>query len=162
MFLSLTTTIASAQYVAVKVNTLALATATVNIGVDVAVGGKWSADGAVMWNPVLNNSAALTLGAKRWRFEPNVGWFLGVHSSVAKYNLNERKGYLAGVGSSVGYSWVLSKRWSFSLEGGIGVFYLYDKRLLPDIPATEDIIYRHHKQVVVAPSRLDVGFSYLF
>ncbi len=156
------TTAVSAQNKAIRVNTLSLATATLNAGVDIGVSQKWSVDGTIMWNPVLNNSSAISIGAKRWRFEPNVGWFWGVHSTGARYNMNRREGYSVGIGSSVGYSWILSKRWSLSLEGGIGFFYMKDRQLVPEMSTTEDIVYRHRKQVVVAPSRLEVGFSYLF
>ena len=47
---------ASAQYTAVRVNTLGLATGTVNAGVDVAVSEKWSVEASAYWNPISTES----------------------------------------------------------------------------------------------------------
>ncbi|MFR9554282.1 MAG: DUF3575 domain-containing protein [Rikenellaceae bacterium] len=162
LLLALTSSIASAQYTAVRVNTLALATGTLNAGVDVAVSDKWSVDVSAMWSPVLNNATSLTAGVRRWRFEPSVGWFWGMHTSTAYYDIKDKIGWVVGAGSSVGYSWILSKRWNFALEGGLGVFYIYDKWLVPDTSPLEDIIIRHRKRVMLLPSKFEVSFSYLF
>ncbi|MFI3265249.1 MAG: DUF3575 domain-containing protein [Rikenellaceae bacterium] len=162
MLLSLTTSVASAQYTAVKVNTIALATGTLNAGVDVAVSEKWSIGVAGSWNPILDHSTAITAGVKRWRFEPNVGWFWGVHSVYSSFEFNEKIGFAVGAGSSVGYSWILSRRWNFSLEGGLGLFFIHDRWLLPDTSPLEDIIIRHRKRVMLLPSKVEASFSYLF
>ena len=162
MLFALTTTVASAQYTSVRVNTLALATATLDAGVDVAVSPKWSVGASAIWSPLLNHSTALSLNAKRWRFEPNVGWFWGMHLASARYKVDNKIGWAVGGGSSIGYSWILTKRWNFSLEGGLGVFYLHDRWLVPDTSPLEDIIIRHRKRVMLLPSKLEVSFSYLF
>lgn len=71
---------ASAQYTAVRVNTLGLATGTVNAGVDVAVSEKWSVEASAYWNPISTESLrtkvlGAVVGVRRWRFEPHVGFF---------------------------------------------------------------------------------------
>lgn len=43
---------ASAQYTAVRVNTLGWAMGTLNAGVDVAVAQKWSVELSGYWNPI--------------------------------------------------------------------------------------------------------------
>lgn len=162
MLFAMCSYMASAQYTSIKVNTLHLATGTINLGVDVTIAPKWSVGASAMWNPFLEHSTALTIGAKRWRFESNVGWFIGMQSTAARYTIKKKEGFAVGAGSSIGYAWILSKRWNFSLEGGLGIFYVHDKWLLPDTPATEDIIIRHRERVMLLPSKLEVSFSYLF
>ncbi len=162
MLFALTTTIASAQYTAVRVNTLALATGTINAGVDVTVSEKWSVDVAGAWSPLLDHSTAITAGVKRWRFEPNVGWFWGVHSAYSNFQFDEKVGFALGAGSSVGYSWILSRRWNFSVEGGLGLFFIHDRWLVTDTSSLEDIVIRHRKRVMLLPSKVEVSFSYLF
>ena len=129
---------ASAQYTAVRVNALGLATGTVNAGVDVAVSEKWSVEASAYWNPISTESLrtkvlGAVVGVRRWRFEPHVGFFWGVHSALAQYRVGNRNkrynGWTVGVGASAGYSWMLHRRWNFSLEGGIGLYYMNDIRI---------------------------------
>lgn len=171
VLLSLSVNIAQAQYSAVRVNTLALATGTVNVGVDVALSDKWSVDVSAYWNPISTKSfrsktAALFLGVRRWRFEPHVGAFWGTHTTYAKYDFgganHHFKGCLTGIGLSYGYSWLLSTRWNFSLEGGVACIYMNDSRQNYSTAPTDDIYIYHYRRVVVAPSKLEASFSYLF
>ncbi len=156
------TTVTHAQYTAVRVNALALATGTLNAGVDVAMTEKLSLDISAMWSPTIHNATYLSTGVRRWRFEPNVGWFYGGHGAVARYKKDDKIAFIGGVGTSIGYSWILSSRWNFSLEGGIGLFYVHDKWLVPDTSYLEDIIIRHRNRIIAAPSKAEVSFSYLF
>lgn len=160
-----------AQYTAVRVNALGLATGSINAGVDVAVSDKWSVDVSGYWNPIATGqfrlkTLALTAGVRRWHFEPHVGLFWGVHLTAAQYkvgnNATQYNGWLTGVGSSVGYSWMLSKRWNFSLEGGLGLFYMEDTRWSPNTSPLDDVALQHYRRVVLAPSKLEISFSYLF
>lgn len=162
---------ASAQYSTVRVNALALATGTVNAGIDVAIAPKWSVDVSGYWNPIAAEklsvkTLAVTAGVRRWRFEPHVGLFWGVHSTTARYDFSRNgkrnKGWLTGIGSSVGYSRMLDRRWNFTVECGAGIFYMNDRRAITDTSPTEDIIIHHYRRIILAPSKLEVGFSYLF
>lgn len=162
---------ASAQYSAVRVNALALAAGTLNVGVDVAVTQKWSVDVSGYWNPVSTESLrsevlGIVAGVRRWRFEPHVGLFWGVHTALARYRVGNRRkrynGWTAGVGSSVGYSWMLARRWNFSLEGGLGLYYMNDARWNPAPPPDEDVRVRHYRRIVVAPAKLEASFSFMF
>ncbi|MFR9505996.1 MAG: DUF3575 domain-containing protein [Rikenellaceae bacterium] len=162
MLVTLTTYTASAQFTAVRVNTLALATGTLNAGVDVTVSDKWSIDVAGSWNPIFDHSTAITAGVKRWRFEPNVGWFWGAHSTYSAFEFDKAVGFAVGAGSSLGYSWILSRRWNFSVEGGLGLFFVHDRWLVPDTSLLEDIVIRHRKRVMLLPSKVEASFSYLF
>ena len=108
----------------------------------------------------------MTVGVRRWRFEPHVGLFWGLHSTLAKYKVGNRRtrynGWTTGIGSSVGYSWMLAKRWNLTLEGGIGIYYMDDLRWHPDPSPYEAIRYEHCRRIVLAPSKIEVAFSYLF
>ena len=159
------------QYSAVRINMLGLATGTINAGIDVTVSDKWSLDVSGYWNPVKTeklrtNILAAIVGVKRWRFEPHVGLFWGLHTIVAKYKVGRRhtryNGWLTGVGSSLGYCWMLNKRWNFSIEGGLGVFYTKDTKWRMDTSPLNDIVLEHYRRLVVAPSKLELSFSYLF
>lgn len=160
-----------AQFTAVRINALGWATGTMNVGIDVAVSEKWSVDLSGYWNPIDGDNLrfkvlSTTIGVRRWRFEPHVGMFYGVHATVTKYKIgNAQKrynGWMAGIGSSVGYSWMLSRRWNVSLEGGLGIFWMDDVLWHPYSTQTDDIIMKNYKRIVLAPSKIELSFSYLF
>lgn len=162
---------AKAQYSAVRVNALGLATGTLNIGVDVAVSETWSVDVSGYWNPISTGSLrakvlGAVMGVRRWRFEPHVGLFWGVHSALAQYRVGNRhkryNGWTVGLGSSIGYSWMLARRWNFSLEGGLGLYYVNDTRWNPSPSPGEDIAMRRYRRIVLAPAKLEASFSLLF
>ena len=57
---------------------------------------KWSVDVSGYWNPISTESLranilAATVGVRRWRFEPHVGLFWGLHSTLAKYKVGNRR-----------------------------------------------------------------------
>ena len=169
----ITTTVgtASAQYTAVRVNALGLVTGTINMGVDIAIADKWSVDVSAYWNPIDTphlraKALAAAAGIRRWRFEPHVGLFWGAHAALAQYRIgnasNRYNGYLAGLGFSIGYSWMLTRRWNITLEGGMGIFYMDDIQWTPHPSPYEDIYIKRHKRIVLAPSKIELSFSHLF
>ncbi len=169
MIFACATSFASAQYTSVRVNALALVTGSVNVGVDVALGEKVSADLSASWSPfsgvwsaASGDNMSFTAGVKHWRFEPNVGLFWGLHTTTKRFTEDEKVGWAFGCGSSVGYSWILSQRWNFGVECGLGLYYLHDKWLLLDTSMIEDIIIRHRDRLMVLPSKCEVSFSYMF
>ena len=162
---------ASAQFYAVRFNTLALATGTISGGMDVAVSKKTSLDLSLYWNPLRFSSFRTTFligqaGVRFWRFEPNVGPFLGIHAAGGRYDIGNRrlhyKGFVVGLGVSYGYSWLLSKRWSLTAEIGAGLFYTNDTRRDYFTPWSDDELIRHNRRLTVLPSKAEIGFSYLF
>ncbi len=164
-------TTVSAQYSAIRINALGLATGSVNAGVDVAVSEKWSVDVSGYWNPVLTENwrtkiLGAVVGVRRWHFEPHVGLFWGLHSSVAQYRVGNRtkryNGWTIGIGSSIGYSWMLARRWNFSLEGGLGLYYMNDTRWNSSPSPYEDISVHDYRRIILAPAKLEASFSYLF
>lgn len=140
---------ASAQYTAVRVNALGWATGTLNAGVDVAVAQKWSVELSGYWNPIATeklwaNVLVATVGVRRWRFESYVGLFWGLHSTLAKYKVGNSRtrynGWTTGIGSSVGYSWMMAKRWNLNLEGGVGIYYMDDLRVPRPVALRSDML----------------------
>jgi len=162
---------ASAQIFAVRANALAALTGTLHLGAEAAVSDRWSVEVSGYWNPISTdalraNVLAMTVGVRRWRFEPHVGLFWGLHSTLAKYKVGNRRtrynGWTTGIGSSVGYSWMLAKRWNLTLEGGVGLYYMDDLRWHPDPSPCEEVRYDRCRRIVLAPSKIEVAFSYLF
>ena len=162
---------AEAQYSSVRVNALGLMTGTLNVGLDVAVGERWSIEACGYWNPVCGKAfrteaKGFSTGARLWRFEPHAGRFFGLQNTTAWYDFGGRekswRGWLTGVGASCGYSWLLSTQWNISAEFGLGIFYMEDKREKYDNPPFEDKYIWHYRRVVVAPSRAEVACSFLF
>lgn len=167
LFVLIITNNVSAQYSAVRINTLGLTTGTINAGVDITIAKKWSLDISTLYNPIAKiNTMAFTAGVRYWRFETHIGAFWGLHSTTAKYNVGDKikyyKGWLTGAGVSYGYSWMMSTRWNFSIEGGLGLFYMKDQKRTKYTPPLDDIVIYNYSRLAIAPSKLEISFSYLF
>ena len=95
-----------------------------------------------------------------------VGHFLGQHLTYADYDLGSRtkryKGNAYGLGVSYGYAWMLSKRWNIALEAGIGLFHTEDTRRDPTVSDWEDEYIYRYRRWTLAPTKLEVSFSYIF
>ena len=92
---------------------------------DFMLGEKLSLDASLYWNPIRLDAFRSKLligqaGVRFWRFEPNVGPFVGTYIAAGRYDMGNRrrhhKGMLAGAGASYGYCWMLAKRWSLIAE----------------------------------------------
>lgn len=138
---------AAAQIFAVRANALAACTATLNLGVEVALTDRWSLEGALFWNPLRTEDLATSfravqLGARYWFYETQVGPFVGAQLSHVNYLVGRRTrrydGRAWGAGLSCGYSWMLSKRWSVAVEGGLGLFHTKDTRRDPTVSDWDD------------------------
>lgn len=162
---------ASAQYYGVGLNVPMLLTGTVNVSFEAAFAPHWSADIAAMWNPVKADKLQMRLlavqpGVRYWFFEEYAGHFIGTHLAAARYDIGgrrfHRKGWLTGLGVSYGYSWLLSTRWNLSVEAGLGLYYMKDTRRDHHVPDDRDEYICHARRLVLGPSKLNVGFTYLF
>lgn len=124
-----------------KSNLLYVATTTLNLGVEIGLAPRWTLDIPFNYN-------RWDLGSdtrfRHWGFQPEGrywfcqrfdGWFVGLHAHYAKFNIgglpdwtpvsdnmkeNRYQGDLYGAGVSVGYSWILKKRWSMEATVGLG------------------------------------------
>ena len=57
---------------------------------------------------------------------------------------------------------MLSKRWFLTVEAGVGLYRTKDTRRDPTVGDWDDEYIYHHRRWTLAPSRLEVSFSYLF
>ena len=77
--------------------------------------------------------------------------------ATSRYN-----GRAYGIGFSYGHAWMLSKRWFVTLEAGVGLYRTKDTRRDPTVGDWDDEYIYHYRRWTLAPSRLEVSFSYLF
>ena len=162
---------ASAQIFTMRTNALAVCSATLNVGAETALTDNWSLELSGYWNPVNTaslsmNFHAVQLGGRYWFYESFVGHFLGQHLTYVGYDLGSRtrryKGHAYGLGVSYGYAWMLSKRWNVALEAGVGLYHTRDTRRDPTVSDWEDEYIYHYRRWTLAPTKLEVSFSYLF
>lgn len=167
----LCTLTAKAQYYGVRVNALAALTGTLNAGFEASLSDRYSLDVTSYWNSIHTSRLRMQflagqVGVRRWLFESYTGHFMAAHAAVARYHVGtdkkHYKGWLTGAGFSYGYSWPLSPRWNVCAEAGIGLYYMNDTQRRYGVSCTQnEYIHRNHRWVV-APSKLEVSFSYLF
>ncbi len=164
--LGLSVTESMAQKVAVKSNLLYDATATVNLGLEFALARKWTLDVPVNYNPWKFDDTRLRHWGvqpelRYWFCEPFRRTFVGIHGHYADFNVggwpdwsfisenmqnNRYQGHLYGGGISVGYSWILKKRWS--LEASLGVGYAH-------------IVYEKYPCATCGTKKKDTSRNYL-
>lgn len=143
-----------AQEVGIKNNLLYDATLTPNLGLEIGLGKKSTLDINVGYNPFTFSDMKKF---KHWLVQPEYrfwtcekfnGTFFGIHAhggefSVARLKLpfgafpslrdHRYEGYFFGGGISVGYQWILSKRWNIETSIGAGYAHIkYDKFPCPD------------------------------
>ena len=142
---------AAAQIFAVRANALAACSATLNVGAEAAL---------------TDNFHAVQLGGRYWFYESFVGHFLGQHLTYVGYDLGSRtkryKGHACGLGVSYGYACMLSKRWNVAVEAGVGLYRTKDTRRDPTVSDWEDEYIYHNRRWTLAPTKLEVSFSYIF
>ena len=162
---------AAAQIFAVRADALAALTGTLHLGGEVSVADKWSVEASGYWNPVKSSSLsmnfhAVQIGSRYWLYESFVGHFVGGQLSYVGYDLGSRtsryNGRAYGIGISYGYAWMFSKRWFVTLEAGVGLYRTKDTRRDPTVWDWDDEYIYHYRRWTLAPSRLEVSFSYLF
>lgn len=135
----------------IKTNLLYWATTTPNLGLEMAVGNKHTAQvffGLNPWKQSGGDHSSLrhwmVMPEYRYWFNQNFeGWFLGAHALGGQYNAggvkfpfgllkglrNHRyEGWYAGGGITAGKQWNLSKHWNFEASLGLGYIHTqYDK-----------------------------------
>jgi hypothetical protein len=57
---------------------------------------------------------------------------------------------------------MLSKRWNIALEAGVGLFHTEDIRRDPTISDREDEYIYRYRRWTLAPSKMELSFSYIF
>lgn len=140
-----------AQQIGFKSNALYWATTTPNIGLEMEVGKKQTAQVFLGLNPWKQSGGDqsrlrhwLVMPEYRYWFSQNFeGWFLGAHALGGQYNVggvkfpfgllkglrNHRyEGWYVGGGITAGKQWNLSKHWNLEASLGLGYIHTaYDK-----------------------------------
>lgn len=137
----------SAQKMAIKTNMLYDLTTTLNLGVELAINPKWTADLSGNYNPFnLGNDRKM----KHWLIQPEArywfceafnGHFVAIHALGGSFNVanldlkvfpstinNRYQGDMFGAGIGYGYQFILNNRLNLGLEiGGGWIQARYDK-----------------------------------
>lgn len=172
--------LATAQNVAVKTNLLYAATTTPNIGLEVGLGKKSTAQVFYSLNPwEFSDNEKL----RHWSLNPEYrywlchrfnGSFIGIHALGGEFNMggvklpfgawpsleNHRyEGWFAGGGLSYGYQWILSKHFNFEASLGLGYAYInYKKFVCEDCGELLKDTDRHY----FGPTKAALSLIYLF
>lgn len=176
---------AHAQKVALKTNLLYDATATLNLGVEGRLSHRWTLDVSANWNPwtFSDNKKWKQLvvqpEVRYWLCEAFNGHFLGAHALGGIYNMGNLntgfkllgtdfgqlkdyryEGWMAGVGLTYGYQWLLSRRWS--VEAAIGLGYVYTEADKFECPTCGDRLERDKPHHYVGPTKAAINLIYAF
>lgn len=131
---------------ALKSNIAYDAVGSFNLGAEFRVSPRLTLDVPLVYNPL---SFSDNRKWKHFLFQPELRWwscepfnghFFGLHTHYAFYNVGgvgsrwmkdyRFEGWLAGLGISYGYQWLLSSRWSLEASVGVGYAYMdYDRYL---------------------------------
>lgn len=157
----------NAQFYAIKTNALMLPAGIVNAGMEVTLGKQWTIEVSGYHSLLKNVKASWLQPAVRWwRFEHFAGPFFAVHPAYGTFDMGpdewHRKGWVLGGGLSYGYCWLLSRRMNFSLEGGIGIYAIKDKRVGRVIDMWSPYSFTRSSRISIGPSKFEAAVSLLF
>lgn len=170
----------TAQTLALKTNALYLATTTPNIGAEVSLGKKHTAQLFYGLNPWKWNDGKST---RHWLLMPEYrywfcqsfnGWFVGVHAMGGEFNLADLdlpfgleddladrryEGWYVGGGVTAGYQWPLSKHWNLEASMGVGYDYInLDKYRCGDCGEKMESTHKNY----IGPTKFCLSIMYLF
>ena len=173
----------SAQQVALKTNLLYDASTTPNLGLEVGLSKKLTAQVFYGLNPWKFGSGSARKYLMHWVVNPEVrywtcqrfnGSFFGVHAFGGQYNAENVKmpfgwwselqdhrfeGWYVGGGVSYGYQWILSRHWNFEASVGVGAAYIdYRKFCLGDCGKQLDDGHKTY----IGPTKLALSVMYFF
>lgn len=174
----------SAQKAALKTNLLYDATATINVGAEVGLAPKWTAEltgnlnnwsvGGHLWKQWM-----LQPEARYWFCERFSGHFVGAHLLGGQFNFghfdlpisflgtdfrefkdHRRQGWMAGFGIAYGYSWILDRHWN--LEAEIGIGYVYSRSDKYECFDCGERIEKNTPRNYVGPTKAALNLIYTF
>lgn len=185
LFIGLLTDNVSAQEVTVKTNVPYWATTTPNLGVEVALGSKWTFDVSGGYNPWKFSD---NMKWKHWLVQPELrywlcekmgGYFFGVHVLGGQYNIgnvnidlkmlgtdfsmlkeHRFEGWMAGAGLSYGYAWMLSRHLNLEAEFGLGYVYSRYDRFQCVTCGSKEVADKSHNYV--GPTKGAINLVYVF
>lgn len=174
---------AQAQSVAVKTNLLYDATLTPNLGVEMGLGKRTTAQLSYGLNPWKFSEGKsirhwqLVGEGRYWFCSKFNGHFLGVHAMGGQFNMakvnaklytinwpkdlkdNRYEGWNAGLGVTYGYQWILSRHWNVEAAVGVGYNYIHYKKNPCEPCGTVE--QQGHKNYF-GPTKLALSLMYVF
>ena len=185
LFLSLVSTRAEGQIIAMKSNVLGDAMGSLNLGIEGRLADKWTLDLSGHLDAWTRKEGALTRHAflqpeARWWFcDTFSGHFLGVHAHGGIFNVggidtdikfltndfsllkdSRYQGWFAGAGIAYGYDLILSRHWNLEFEIGAGYAYTrYDQFECEECGSTIATNMTHH---YVGITKAAISLVYLF
>lgn len=168
-------TTVKAQRVAFKTDALKLALSMPNLGVELALGDRYSIDLTLTTTvkPYLQKDAKMFIIQPELRYwlsgRQMARTYIGVGANVLsykfKYDGQYHDGYGAGAGITIGYSWLISSRWSIEAYAGFGLLAYQEKRYLPtDTKEDIETVYKNYSNAngyKMMPSKIGVAISYI-
>ncbi len=174
-----------AQDAALKTNLFADGFLTPNLGLEIALAPKWTADVSGQLNAwTLSHGRrwkhwAVQPEARYWFCDRFSGHFIGAHAHGGQYNVggfdgrinllgtDARKlkdsrfeGWFVGAGVAYGYAWILGRHWNFEAEIGIGYSYThYDRFNCAGCGKKAETDKSHH---YVGPTKAAINLVYVF
>ena len=143
-----------------------------NLEAELGLGRRTSLSVAGMYNPwTFEGDKMMHLGAvqpelKYWFCERFEGHFVGLHVHGAQffgdllgYDNKRYDGYLAGVGLSWGYDWILSNHWNLEVELGYGINRAWYKES-ECLPCVKSLVSK--EKTFHSPTRIALSLAYLF
>jgi hypothetical protein len=175
-------TVASRAQVAIKNNVLYDIATTPNLGVEVGLSKKTTAQLFYGLNPWKFSD---TKQMRHWTLIPEYrywlchkfsGHFFGIHAMGGEFNVqgiddpagllpfddlknNRYEGWYVGGGLTYGYQWILGKHWN--LEASLGVGYDYVQYKKSDCGTCGKLTEKDHTHYV-GPTKLALSIMYLF
>lgn len=176
---------ANSQTVAVKSNLLYDATASINIGAEIGLSTKWTAElsGNInAWNMSHGRKWKhwfLQPEARYWLCDRFSGHFFAAHAIGGQYNFghlnnsisifgtdlsplsdSRYQGWFAGAGIAYGYAWAIGRHWNLEGELGIGWIHTrYDRFECAGCGKKEE---KDRNKNFIAPTKAAVNLVYIF
>lgn len=175
MFLTLSFTVAKAQFYSLRTNLIGDATLNLNAELSMTANRRWSFHFPVQYNPFIYNkdiyenrkARNLTIepGTRYWLRESYNRGFVGMMAIASRFDIchiwdkYRYDGYAFGLGATFGYAWPFAKRWNLELEGGPGVVYAtYNKYKCKHCGKK----LGRYDGLYLIPARVSMSFVYLF
>ena len=176
---------AESQTVAVKSNLLYDATASVNLGMEIGLSLKWTAEisGNInAWNMSHGRKWKhwfLQPEARYWLCDRFSGHFIAAHAIGGQYNAghlknsisifgtdlsrlsdNRYQGWFTGAGIAYGYAWAMGSNWN--LEGEIGLGWIYTRYDRFECAGCGKIEDENRGKSFIAPTKAAINLVYVF
>lgn len=154
---------AAAQIFSLTADMAAIPTGSLDAGVGAALGKGHTLSTEVLIRPVYPLRMFYIRGVcRKYRNTVGTGPFIGVSGGYFNFSDGDRYGEGLGLGASVGYRFIVSKRIDLSLEAGTTLAAVRDNRYIRTPGPYEPDFERTGHMLVLMPFPLSFKIHYLF